>query len=109
MRVAMNATTANLRRAQLRARTPRALFYALVVILCLAGLRSIVDGPAEATPPRVGGPSTDWAASAYAQDFAREYLTWDGDQSSDERQKRLAPFLSGDLEASGGVQPSAHA
>lgn len=105
----MNATAANLRRAQLRARAPRALFYGLVVILCLAGLRSIIGGPAAATPPRVAGSSTDWAATAYAQSFARAYLTWDDGQPSDERQKRLAPFLAGDLDPAAGVQPGKHA
>lgn len=35
--------TANLRRAQLRARAPRALFYGLVVSLCLAGAVLAID------------------------------------------------------------------
>jgi Conjugative transposon protein TcpC len=100
----MKATPANLRRAQIRARAPRALFYGLVVILCLAGLRSILGGPAEATPPRVTAPSIDWAATAYAQAFARVYLTWDRDQPVDERAKQLEPFLSATLDPTGGLE-----
>jgi Conjugative transposon protein TcpC len=101
----MNSTTTNLRRAQLSARAPRALFYAFVTIFCLVGLKSMF-APAEATPVRApAAPETDWSATAFAQAFAREYLTWKAGEEPTDREKRLAPFLASDLDPSGGVVP----
>jgi hypothetical protein len=101
----MNATSTNLRRAQVRARAPRALFYAFVTIFCLAGLKSLFS-PAEATPLRApAAPQVDWSAGAFAQAFAREYLTWKTGDEGTAREERLKPFLPSDLDQSGGVSP----
>jgi len=103
----MNVTVTNLKQAQLRARAPRVLFYVFILILCLSGLRSILGGPAEATAPRaVAAPATDWTATAYAQDFARAYLTWGVAEPQAEREERLAPYLASDLDPTGGVRPA---
>ncbi len=103
----MRSTITKLKQAQVRARAPRALFYVLVLILCVSGLRSILGGPAQAEPARVtSAQTTDWTVAAYAQDFARAYLTWGAEEPAGDREQRLATFLADDLDPSGGVRPA---
>lgn len=102
---AFEATTGSWRSARLRALAPRALFYAFIAILCVAGLRSILDGPAESAPaPRVIARGPDVAALAFAETLTREYLSWEADDS-EERERRLAGFLPESL-ADGGLTPA---
>lgn len=101
----MTSTTTHLRRAQLRARAPRALFYAFVTIFCLVGLRSMFSSAEATTVRQRAAPTVDWSAGAYAEAFAREYLTWRSGEKPGDREARLAPFLADDLDASGGVSP----
>lgn len=80
----------------------------LVAVLCVAGVRSIVAR--RTTTVRVVrsvAPSYDVGAAAFAQSFARVYLSWaSGDNSA--RQTQLKPFLDQALDGDGGVQPAAH-
>lgn len=104
----INKTTTSWHAARLRAVAPRALLYALVVILCIAGLRAIVAGPREpAPPPRVVQRGDDTAAMAFAESFTRAYLSWDK-SNPDERARRLAPYVADWLGADAGLTPGAN-
>jgi hypothetical protein len=86
---------------------PRALAATVVVILSVAGLRSIV-APARTTvvarASAARGP--DQGAEGFAQAFARAYLSWSSDSPGGQA-AALRPFLASGLDENGGVQPSA--
>jgi hypothetical protein len=90
-----------------RARAARLLLYALVAILCIAGLRAILSGPPKAPAPRlVARAGPDQGAQAFAESFARAYLTWDA-QRPELRARRLAMFLPDSVAADAGLTPAA--
>jgi hypothetical protein len=93
------------RRARLAARAPRYLATATLLVLCAAGLHSILSPVAAATaPPRVeAGP--DAPSEDFALQFARAYLSYDAADPG-RRQRALAPFTSSDLAAGAGFTPS---
>jgi len=98
-------TTRSLRRVRLQARAPRLVAMLVAAVLIAAGLRAtlaprVVSAPAQVTRIAVG----DQAAGAYAEAFARAYLTWDA-RTPDERERRLAPFIAS-LDADAGLQPA---
>lgn len=96
----------SLRMTRLSARVPRALALLLALVLIAAGLRATLSGPApRAATARPPAPAaTDHGAEAFAEGFARAYLTWDAKDAA-KRQQALLPYLAG-LDADGGLQPA---
>jgi hypothetical protein len=98
--------TTSLRSARTRALLPRVLVSAVLVVLCVAGLRAILAGTDErapaATPPP---PPVDLGAQGFAEGFVRSYLSW-GSQTADEREHELAAYLPKSLDADGGLEPA---
>ncbi len=104
----MIPTTTKLKSVQLRARAPRLLFHTFICILCVAGVRAIFESPPVVTAARaIPAPTVDYAAMGVAETFAREYLTWSPSEEAGRREERLKPFLSDDLDPSGGLRPAA--
>lgn len=95
-------TSARLGRA--RARAPRYAFLALVLVVCVAGVRSIFLPPSPAPAPGRIGPPTDYAEQNFALGFARAYLTYDAGRP-EEREAALEPFVGSGLEAGAGFTP----
>ena len=90
---------------RLRARAPRYLFIALVVILSLAGLKSILSG-AEASPTDDSTAGlVDQATEDFALRFARAYLTYDV-ANPDLRERQLAGFVPDELDSDAGLIPA---
>lgn len=89
---------------RVRARAPRYLFVASLVILFIAGLRSIVS-----PPPSTSGPAApavvDNSAQEFAQRFARAYLTYDAARP-ELRERLLRPLVPSDLDTDAGVTPA---
>lgn len=92
------------RAGRLRARFPRWAFIAAMVVLCLAGLHSILSPPSRNRPPQVAGPPVDYAEQSFAVGFARAYLTYDASQP-EARESALRPFLTSGLELGAGFSP----
>jgi hypothetical protein len=94
-----------LRHARIAGRAPRTAGYAAVVVLCLAGVSSILRGHQTINQRIVRAANTqDLAAVEFATDFARDYLSYGqsaGSQS--EREQLLAPFATATLGADAGV------
>lgn len=52
-------------------------------------------------------PATTTTAVQYAENFAKEYFTWKpGDEATQDRKKRLTPFLAKGLDSQAGLQTS---
>lgn len=98
----------SLRVIRLRARTPRLLLGALVLVLCMVGVRSMLGGRSASAAPVVTGEGYDLGAAAFAQSFASTYLTWGPNASEGERELALKPFLAQGIEADGGLAPAPH-
>ena len=96
----------SLRSTRARALAPRLLVYLAILILCVAGISSILRGPAE-EPTVVAGPGqvTDTAAEAFAEGFAGAYLSWDPEHPR-RREHELAAYLPLFLGADGGLRPA---
>jgi hypothetical protein len=103
----VNARSASLRIARLRALAPRALFYVAMLVLVIAGLRAAIEGPAKPAilPLRPMATAGDLGERSFAEAFARAYLTWD-DADPELHAHALAPYLSSDLDADGGLSPA---
>jgi hypothetical protein len=71
-----------------------------------AGLRATLSGPAQpvAAPAPPAPASIDRGAEAFAEGFARVYLSWDAKDTS-RREQALAPYLAG-IDADGGLRPA---
>jgi hypothetical protein len=95
----------SVRRSRLAARAPRHLATLALLVLVAVGLRTIFFPPAPpaATPPATTSP--DAPSEDLALRFARAYLTYDAADPL-EREKALAPYLSGGLSASAGFEAS---
>ncbi|MBS1861708.1 MAG: conjugal transfer protein [Actinobacteria bacterium] len=96
----------SLRMIRLRARGPRILLALLVLVLCVAGLRSIFGGRAASARPVAAGPRYDVGAAAFAQSFTAAYLTWGPQEPEGARIGALKPFLAQGLEADAGLAPA---
>lgn len=97
--------TRSLRSVQLRARIPRAVALLVVVILCMAGLRAIIAPPRPQIVTRaVATHTTDQGADAFAQAFARAYLSWKGDDAQ-AHQAAVARYMSSTLADADAVAP----
>ena len=100
----MRITTTSLTALRWRARLPRMLAVTAVAILSVAGARAAlrpVPQPAGQVVPRAT--SSDPQAEAFAQAFARAYLTWDGSRP-EARERELAQLMSSALDPDGGVK-----
>jgi hypothetical protein len=91
---------------RLMARVPRLLAGAVAVVLILAGLRTVVFGAPAPKVERFYEPtSNNIGTEAFAEAFARAYLTWNGSsavQAYDQSLARYNPQFAGGQ----GVQPS---
>jgi len=75
-----------------------------VGLVALAALRAVVE-PAPAAPPRQGSASrVSLRVAAFAESFARVYLSWDADRP-EQRERLLSAYLVGDLDPDAGLAP----
>lgn len=97
--------TPSLRVMRMIARAPRVALIAACALLALAGVRAIV-APLPALPVSRPAPvaSADVAIGAFAEAFARAYLSYRGDDLAT-RQRALAGFLGTDVDPDAGLQP----
>lgn len=91
------------RYGRLRARAPRYAFIAVVLVLCLAGLRAIVL-PASPGAPAEESASVDFAEQSFALAFSHAYLTY-GAARPEEREAALEPFTGSGFELGAGFTP----
>jgi hypothetical protein len=92
----------SLRALRLRARLPRALATTAVVLLALAGLRALIEGTPPAPAKERVLVAGDQTVGAFAESFARAYLSADPVQP-ELRETRLAGFLSRGLDTDAGL------
>jgi hypothetical protein len=90
---------------RLRARAPRYLFIALVVILSLAGLKSILSSDGAAPAAAAGDALVDQAEEDFALRFARAYLTYDV-ANPDLRERALRSYVPQELDSDAGMVPA---
>ncbi len=96
----------NVRRMRLIARVPRWLAGAVAVVLLLAGLRTVVFGAPASRIERFYTPtSNDIGTEAFAEAFARSFLTWSGPSGAQIYDQSLAPYNPQFADGQ-GVQPS---
>jgi hypothetical protein len=101
----IQTVTRKLRAVRITASLPRVLASIVLLVLAVAGIRSIVARPTKTVVARsAAAPALDQGAEEFAQSFARAYLTWNG-QSQGQRESALRPFLSSALDQDAGVQP----
>jgi len=92
-------------RVRLIAHAPRVAFIGACATLALAGLRTTITGGAAPAVPLVApAPGADLAVSAFAEAFARAYLTYRGDDPA-AHERAVAAFTTGDLDPGGGLEP----
>lgn len=98
----MSAEVRSLAWVRACARAPRYSVVVAAIVLSLVGVRALLAAPPTATvaaAPR-GGPPAE--VGAFAEAFAREYLSWQpGDIA--EREARLASFLAAGLDPDAGL------
>ena len=83
----------SLRLLRVRARLPRYVALAALAVLCIAGLRAVVAGPPEPAPAQPVPETADVSAHAFAESFARAYLTWEADRP-EEHERRIGAFMA---------------
>jgi hypothetical protein len=88
---------------RIRARAPRYAFLGLVVLLSLAGLRSII-APAHAIQGSGPSQDVDYAEQSFAISFVHAYLTYDSSRPED-RERAMAAFSASGLEPGAGFLP----
>jgi hypothetical protein len=94
------------RRMRLVARAPRFLAATVAIVLSLAGLRTVVFGAPAAKIERFYEPTSDNVGTeAFAEAFARAYLTWSGSGDIQAYGQSLARY-NPQFADSEGVQPS---
>ncbi|HEX7244022.1 MAG TPA: conjugal transfer protein [Solirubrobacterales bacterium] len=92
------------RLGRIRALAPRYAFLAFALIMCLAGIRSILAPPSASVAPPASGPPLDYAEQSYALSFIRAYLTYEGARP-EAREAALAPFVASGFEFGAGFSP----
>lgn len=101
----IKSTRRSLRAARLQATVPRALAALVALILCAAGVRSIVARQTTTVVTHSPASTVDQGAESFAEAFARSYLTWSSQsQSQSQRETALQPYLSNALDQNGGFQ-----
>lgn len=92
------------RYGRVRARAPRYAFLAFVVLMCGAGVRSIVSPSAPSAVATQQGPRLDYAEQSFALAFTQAYLTYDSARP-EAREEALASFASSGFEIGVGYSP----
>lgn len=95
---------ASVRYGRIRARVPRYAFLAFVVLMCLAGIRSVLSPASPSVAPPASGPPLDYAEQSYALAFSQVYLTYSS-ANPEEREAALVPFASSGFEIGAGFSP----
>lgn len=100
------AARGSLRASRWLGRTPRIAAVCLVASLCAAGVRASLDPrrTAVARQPVARTVQADLPAEAFAQAFARSYLTW-SPNTSDRHEAAVARFAPNSLDAGAGLRP----
>lgn len=88
------------------ARAPLLALAITCAVLLVAGVRSIA-APAPVATPRPSTSAPDFEAQAFAEAFARAYLSWDANQPQT-HERSVAPFTSTALDAGAGAQLPRH-
>lgn len=89
----VDVQSASVRRMRLVARAPRLLAGTAAVVLIAAGLRTIVFGAPAPKIERFYEPtSNNVGTEAFAESFARAYLTWSGSGDARAYDQSLAPY-----------------
>jgi hypothetical protein len=102
----VSVTTRPWRTVRLQAGLVRTLTVLVLLVLAALGVRGLVTKPAQPTVVRVAAPAAiDQGLEWFAESFARAYLTWNAENPA-EREAALHPYLSGALDADGGLQPA---
>lgn len=92
------------RLGRLRARVPRYVLLAFLIVMCLAGIRATLIPQGSSGPAVVGAARADYAAQNFAASFARAYLTYDGADLA-AREQALARFVPTSLDFDAGFIP----
>jgi hypothetical protein len=107
MRKEVESISKSLRSTRVRALLPRIVVYAVLAVIGIAGLRTIIAGPAEppavAASPKSAG--LDPAAEAFAEGFAAVYLSWDANHLN-QRERELAAYLPSAIDNTYGLSPA---
>lgn len=98
-------TSRSARAERMLALSPRIALYVAIAILSVGGVRAMLQGEDPPPMPQRVVMSADVGAQAFAEGFARAYLTYDSARPQD-RERALAAYLSGGLEPDGGYAPS---
>jgi Conjugative transposon protein TcpC len=96
------ATTRTLRALRWQARAPRIASWVVLALLLAAGLRAAVTTPAKGPGEPKAAPAYDQAAGAFAEAFARVYLSADP-EAPEPREQRLRLYLASGLEPDAGL------
>lgn len=88
---------------RLRARLPRYAFFVVVVVMCAAGVRSILLPGSSGSSVSAASPP-DYAEQSFALAFARAFLGYDA-AHPDAREAALAPYASSGLDVDAGFSP----
>jgi hypothetical protein len=92
------------RYGRVRARAPRYAFLAFVVLMCVAGVRSIVSPSVPSAGVTQQGLRLDYAEQSFALAFTQAYLTYDSARP-EAREEALASFASSGFEIGAGFSP----
>ena len=87
-------------RLRAAARAPRAFLLLAVAVLAALGIKALLTPTERWTPVTAGAPAGELGAVAFAELFARAYLTWNTD-AADERDEALSHFMP--AEVAGGA------
>src|SRR3954451_18247864 len=88
-----------------RARAPRVLLVVAVFVLSALGLRALLRSESQPVVPRVQATSRpDLESEAFAEEFARAYLTWDAGRP-DDRERAVSQYVSQELDPGAGLRP----
>lgn len=101
-----SGTHSSLWAIRLRARAPRLLLGAVVLVLCVAGVRSIFGSRRASADPVTTASHYDIGAAAFAQSFTSTYLTWGPGAAEGERIQALKPFLAQGMDSDAGLTPA---
>jgi hypothetical protein len=93
------------RSARMRARAPRYVATALLVVFVALGVRTLLAGGAPPPPRLAASAAGDRAAEDFALQFARAYLAYDVGHPG-RREQALAAFVPADLDPDAGFSPS---
>lgn len=94
------------RRQRLAARVPRLIALSALCIVCLVGIKHLIQGaPPQIVKTAPAAGVDDRAAAAFAEQFTRTYLTYRPDRA-DQRAEALAAFPSSGLSDDFGYTPA---